>query len=275
MSCLIYRCIWNRSLNVWFIFVFVTWEVGVANLKCFILKFWVNEWECHVTRISSVSTCISQCICNISIVICDVAWKRDIAFTSFDSTSEGFRTIRLLDDTQINIRLLWKITFNRWTIYWKCCVVIKIGFIASWLIRFKELPNTKSITTFIWVQGITRLVEVCIFNRCTVRIWNSWYSGFRTFSICRNWCQLCWDCWCTINSCVSFKTCCCQCCHHIIHWLAQSFALISIGLSSCISVCQLISCCQFWLNFSNSIIDCFFLLCILMVRRIFFCDFVQ
>ena len=232
MSCLIYRCIWNRSLNVWFIFVFVTWEVGITNLKCFILKIWVNEWECHVTRISSVSTCISQCICNIRIVICDVTWKRDIAFTSFDSTSEGFRTIRLLDDTQVNIRLYWKITFNRWTIYWKCCVVIKIGFLASWLIRFKELPYTKCVTVSIWIQRVTCFVKGRIFNSCTVWFRDNWRSSYRPVTFSWDWCQLCINCWCSINSGVPFKTCGFQGCHHIIYWLAQTCTLISVWLSS-------------------------------------------
>ena len=59
VSCLINCCIRNRSLNVWLVFVFVTWVVGITNLKSFILKVSVDQWEGYVTWISSVSTCVS------------------------------------------------------------------------------------------------------------------------------------------------------------------------------------------------------------------------
>ena len=59
VSCLISFRIRNRSLNVWFVFIFVTWVVGITNLKCFVLKVSIYQWEGYVTWISSVSTCIS------------------------------------------------------------------------------------------------------------------------------------------------------------------------------------------------------------------------
>ena len=99
VSSLISFRIRNRSLNIWFIFIFVTWVVGITNLKCFILKVIVYQWEGYVTWISSVSTCISQSICYIRVIVCDVVWKRDIAFTSMNSTCVSFWTIRFLHNT--------------------------------------------------------------------------------------------------------------------------------------------------------------------------------
>ena len=230
MSCLINCCIRDRSLNVWFVFAFVTWEVGVADLKCFILKVRVDQWEGYVTWISSVSTCVSQSIGYIRVVVCDVAWKRDIAFSSMNSTSVSFCTIRLLHNTQVNIWVSWKATSDGWTVYCKSSVVIKVCFSSSSVICFKELPYTKSIAISIWIQSVTRFIESCIFNRCTIRIWNNWVSIDATSSACWDWSQLCSYCWCTINSCIPIETCILQGCHHIIYWLVQAWSLLSIWL---------------------------------------------
>ena len=99
VSCLISFRIRNRSLNVLFVFTLVTWVVSIKDLKCFILKVRIYQWEGYVTWISSVSTCISQSICYIRVIVCDVVWKRDIAFTSMNSTCVSFWTIRFLHNT--------------------------------------------------------------------------------------------------------------------------------------------------------------------------------
>ena len=258
VSCLLSNCIRNRSLNVWLVFIFVTWVVGVANLKSFILKVSVDQWEGHVTWISSVSTCVSQSIGYIRVIVCDVAWKRDIAFSSTNGTCISFSTIRLLHNTQMYIWVSWKVTSDGWTVYWKSSVVIKISLIARSMICLKELPYTKGITICVWIQGVTSLVESSIFNRCTIRICNGWNCS--SISACWDWSQLCIDCWGTIYSSVTSKACCSQGCHHVIYWLAQTFALISVCLRWCIRIDQAVACCQFSLNFSDGRIKCCFLL---------------
>ena len=141
----------NRSLNVWFIFIFVTWVVGITNLKCFVLKVSVDQWEGYVTWISSVSTCVSQSIGYIRVIVCDVAWKRDIAFSSTNGTCISFSPIRFLHNTQMYIWVSWKVTSNGWTVYWKSSVVIKISLISRSMICLKELPYTKGITICVWI----------------------------------------------------------------------------------------------------------------------------
>ena len=151
MSCLINCSIRDRSLNVWFVFAFVTWEVGVADLKCFILKVRIYQWEGHVTWISSVSTCVSQSVRYIRVVVCDVTWKWDIAFSSFEGTSVYFWSIRFLHNTQVNIWVSRKATSDGWTVYCKSSIVIKVCFSFSSVVRFKELPYTKGITICVWI----------------------------------------------------------------------------------------------------------------------------
>ena len=257
VSCLLSNCIRNRSLNVWLVFIFVTWVVGVANLKSFILKVSVDQWEGYVTWISSVSTCVSQSIGYIRVIVCDVAWKRDIAFSSTNGTCISFSTIRFLHNTQMYIWVSWKATSDGWTVYWKSSVVIKISLIARSMICLKELPYTKGITICVWIQGVTSLVESSIFNVCAIRICNDW--NCRSISACWNRCQLSIDCWSTIHCCITSKACCSQSCHHVIYWLAQAFALVCVWLSWSISVDQAVACCQFCLNFSDGSIKCCFL----------------
>ena len=257
MSCLINCCIRNRSLNVWLVFVFITWVVCITNLKCFILKVRIYQWEGNVSWISAVSTFISQSVGYIRVVVGDVAWKWDIAFTRFDCTSVNFWTIRLLNDTQVNIWVSWKATSDGRTIYWKSSIVIKVCFSPSSVVRLKELPYTESETISVWIQSITRFIESCIFNRCTVRICNNW--NCRSISACWDWWQLCWNSWSTIYCCIASKSCCSQGCHHVIYWLAQTFALVCVWLSWSISVDQAVACCQFCLNFSDGSIKCCFL----------------
>ena len=151
VSCLLSNCIRNRSLNVWLVFIFVTWVVGITNLKCFILKVSVDQWEGYVTWITSVSTSVSQGIGYIRVVVSDVAWKRDIAFSSFEGTCISFSTIRFLHNTQMYIWVSWKATSDGWTVYWKSSVVIKISLIARSMICLKELPYTKGITICVWI----------------------------------------------------------------------------------------------------------------------------
>ena len=134
VSCLINCSIRNRSLNVWLVFIFVTWVVGITDLKCFILKVSVYQWEGHVTWISSVSTCVSQSVGYIRVVVCDVAWKGNIAFSSTNGTCISFSTIRFLHNTQMYIWVSWKVTSDGWTVYWKRSIVIKISLIARSMI---------------------------------------------------------------------------------------------------------------------------------------------
>ena len=275
VSCLISFSIRNRSLNVWLVFIFVTWVVCITNLKSFILKVRVDQWEGHVTWISSVSSCVCQSVRYIRVVVCDVAWKWDIAFSSFEGTSVSFCTIRFLHDTQVNIWVSWKATSDSRTIYCKSSVVIKVCFSSSSVICFKELPYTKSIAISIWIQSVTRFIESCIFNRCTIRIWNNWVSIDATSSACWDWCQLCWNCWRAINSCIPIETCILQGCHHIIYWLAQAFSLLSIWLWFYFRIARSFFCWQFSLNFCNSLFDSSFLLFILMGWSIFFCYLIQ
>ena len=273
MSCLINCCIRNRSLNVWLVFTLVTWVVGITNLKCFILKVSIYQWEGNVTWISSVSTCISQGVRYIRVVVCDVAWKRDVAFPSFDCTSVNFWTVRFLNDTQVNIWISWKATCDCRTVYWKSSVVIKVCFSTSSVVCFKELPYTKSKAISVWIQSITCFVKGWIFNRCTVRICNNWNCS--SISACWDWRQLSWNCWSTVYCCVSSKSCCSQGCHHVIYWLAQTFALISIRLSWCIRVDQAVACCQFCLNFSDCCIKSSFLFWCWNSCWVVACDLVQ
>ena len=260
VSCLIGFCIRNRSLNVLFVFTFVTRIVSITDLKCFILKVSINQWEGHVTWISSVSSCVCQSVRYIRVIVGDVAWKRDVAFSSFDCTSEYFWTIRFLHNTQVNIWISWKATCDSWTVNCKCSVVIKVCFRTSSVVSFKELPYTESKAICVWIQSITSFVEGCIFNRCTIRIWNNWVSIDATSSACWDWSQLCWNGWSTIHCCITSKACCSQGCHHVIYWLAQTFALVCVWLSGCISIDQAVACCQFCLNFSDGRIKCCFLL---------------
>ena len=260
VSCLISFSIRNRSLNVLFVFTLVTWVVSITDLKCFILKVSIYQWEGNVTWISSVSSCVCQSVSYIRVIVCDVAWKWDIAFSRFDCTSVNFWTIRLLNDTQVNIWVSWKATCDCWTVYWKCSVVIKVCFSTSSVVCFKELPYTESETISVWIQSITSFIEGCIFNRCTISIWNNWVSIYTTSSACWDWCQLCWNSWSTIHCCVTSKACCSQGCHHVIYWLAQAFALVCVCLRWCIGIDQAVACCQFSLNFRNCRIKCCFLL---------------
>ena len=275
VGCLISFRIRNRSLNVWFIFIFVTWVVGITNLKCFVLKVSVNQWEGYVTWICSVSTCISQSICYIRVIVCDVARKRNVAFTSMNSTCVCFCPIRFLHNTQVYIWGSWEATSDGWTIYCKSSVVVVISLIARILICFKELPYTKCIAISVWIQSITRFIESCIFNRCTIRIWNNWGCSYTTSSACWDWSQLCWNCWSTVYCCVSSKSCCSQCCHHVIYWLAQTFALVCVWLSWSISVDQVVACCQFCLNFSDGSFNCCFLFWCWNSCWVVACDLVQ
>ena len=275
VSCLINCSIRNRSLNVWLVFVFVTWVVGITDLKCFVLKVSIYQWEGYVTWISSISTCVSQSIGYIRVIVCDVAWKRDIAFTSMNSTSVSFCTIRFLHNTQVNIWVSWKATSDGRTVYWKSSIIIKVCFRTSSMVCFKELPYTKCIAISVWIQSITRFIESCIFNRCTVRICNNWVSIYTTSSACWDWCQLSWNCWSTVYSCVSSKSCCSQGCHHVIYWLAQTFALVCVWLSWSISVDQAVACCQFCLNFSDGSFNCCFLFWCWNSCWVVACDLVQ
>ena len=151
VSCLISFSIRNRSLNVWFIFTFVTWVVGITNLKCFILKVRIYQWEGYVTWISSVSSCVCQSVRYIRVVVCDVTWKWDIAFSSFEGTSVDFWSIRFLHNTQVNIWISWKATSDSWTIYCKSSIIIKVCFSSSSVVGFKELPYTESETISVWI----------------------------------------------------------------------------------------------------------------------------
>ena len=259
VSCLISFRIRNRSLNVLFVFTLVTWVVGITDLKCFILKVRIYQWEGYVTWISSVSRCVCQSVGYIRVVVGDVAWKWDIAFSSMNSTSVSFCTIRLLNDTQVNIWVSWKATCDCWTVHWKCSVVIKVCFSTSSVVCFKELPYTESETICVWIQSITSFIEGCIFNRCTICIWDNRLSSYTTRSRCWDWCQLSWNCWSTVYCCVSSKSCCSQGCHHVIYWLAQTFALVCVWLSWSIGIDQAVACCQFCLNFSDGSFKCCFL----------------
>ena len=273
MSCLINCSIRNRSLNVWLVFTYVTWVVGITDLKCFILKVSIYQWEGNVTWISSVSTFVSQSVSYIRVVVSDVIWKWDVAFSSFDCTSVNFWTVRFLNDTQVNIWVSWKATRDGWTIYCKSSIVIKVCFSASSVVCFKELPYTESKAICVWIQSITSFVKGWIFNRCTVRICNNWNCS--SISACWDWCQLCINCWRTIYCCVTSKSCCSQSCHHVIYWLAQAFALLSVWLSWSISVDQAVACCQFCLNFSDSGIKCCFLFWGWNSSWVVSCDLVQ
>ena len=258
MSCLINCCIRNRSLNVLFVFTFITRIVSITDLKCFILKLRIYQWEGNVSWISAVSTCISQSVGYIRVVVCDVAWKWDVAFSRFEGTSVDFWSIRFLHDTQVNIWISWKTTSDGRTIYCKSSIVIKVCFRTSRMVCFKELPYTESETISVWIQSIARLAEGCILNRCTVRICNNW--NCRSISACWDWWQLSWNCWSTVYCCVSSKSCCSQGCHHVIYWLAQTFALVCVCLRWSIRIDQAVACCQFSLNFSDGRIKCCFLL---------------
>ena len=259
VSCLISFRIRNRSLNVLFVFTLVTWVVGITDLKCFILKVSIYQWESYVTWISSVSTRVCQSIGYIRVVVCDVAWKWDVAFSRFDGTSVNFWSIRFLHNTQVNIWISGKATSDSWTVYCKSSIIIKVCFSSSSVVRFKELPYTKSEAISVWIQSITCFVKGCIFNRCTIRIWDNWVSIYTTSSACWDWCQLSRNCWSTIHCCITSKACCSQGCHHIVYWLAQAFALVCVWLSWSISVDQAVACCQFCLNFSDGSIKCCFL----------------
>ena len=273
VSCLINCCIRNRSLHVLFVFTFVTRIVGITNLKCFVLKLRIYQWEGHVTWISSVSTSVCQCVRYIRVVVGDVAWKRNVAFSCFDRTSVYFWTIRFLHNTQVHIWISWKATRDGWTVYCKSSVIIKVCFGTSWMICFKELPYTKSIAIRIRIQSITRFVEGYIFNCCTIRICNDWNCC--SISACWDWSQLCIDCWSTIHCCVTSKSCCSQGCHHVIYWLAQTFALVCVWLSWSISVDQAVACCQFCLNFSDGSFKCCFLFWCWNSCWVVACDLVQ
>ena len=265
MSCLINCCIRNRSLNVLFVFVFVTWVVGITNLKCFILKFSVYQWEGNVSWISTVSTCVSQGVSYIRVVVGDVAWKWDVAFTSMDGTCEYFWTIRFLHNAQVNIWISWKATSDSRTVYCKSSIVVKVCFSPSWMICFKELPYTESETISVWIQSIARLVKGCIFDCCTVRICNNW--NCRSISTCWDWWQLCSNCCNTVNYWVTSETVVCDLSQHIINSVTKTFTLFCIGSVCCWCSKQccwfsdfFLNCCDSCLNFSFSSCVCQFCL---------------
>ena len=233
VSCLISFRIRNRSLNVWFIFIFVTWVIGITNLKCFVLKVSVYQWEGYVTWISSVSTCVSQSIGYIRVIVCDVAWKRDVAFSSFEGTSVNFWSIRFLHNTQVNIWISWKATSDSWTVYWKCSVVIKVCFSSSSVVSFKELPYTESKAISIWIQSIACFVEGCIFDCCTVRIWDNWVSIYITSSACWDWCQLCSNCCNTVNYWVPCEAVVSDLSHHVVNSVTKALTLFCVSSVCC------------------------------------------
>ena len=271
-SCLVHLSWWYTYLDIWFSFALVCWCQIVIHLSNGLSK--QNVFVILDNSIYSCWTTIIWLIIN-KVWIVFIGWKiTKIHFFTrkrwVQSCISNFITSIFINKSNVNIWIIWTLSF----VYWQSNIIISIVLLVIWF----KVPNTKCHTVSTWICRIT-CWNACSFvckcrSICIVHTWSYTYTCWKCVWSC-NCIQLCRNCWCTIDSCVPFKTCCYQCCHHVIHWLAQSFALISIGLSSCIRICQLISCCQFWLNFSNSIIDCFFLLCILMVRRIFFCDFVQ
>ena len=272
VSCLISFSIRNRSLNVLFVFTLVTWVVSITDLKCFILKVSIYQWEGNVTWISSVSSCVCQSVSYIRVIVCDVAWKWDIAFSRFDCTSVNFWTIRLLNDTQVNIWVSWKATCDCWTVYWKCSVVIKVCFSTSSVVCFKELPYTESETICVWIQSITSFIEGCIFNRCTISIWNNWVSIYTTSSACWDWCQLCSNCCNTVNYWVTCEAVVSDLSHHVVNSVTKSLTLFCVSSVCCWCSKQ---CCwfsNFFLNCCDSSLDFSFSSCISQLSLVIFSD---
>ena len=270
MSCLINCCIRNRSLNVWLVFVFITWVVCITNLKCFILKVRIYQWEGNVSWISAVSTFISQSVGYIRVVVGDVAWKWDIAFSRFDCTSVNFWTIRLLNDTQVNIWVSWKATSDCRTVYWKSSIVIKVCFSPSSVVCLKELPYTESETISVWIQSIARLIKGCIFDCCTVRICNNW--NCRSISTCWDWWQLCSNCCNTVNYWVTCEAVVSDLSHHVVNSVTKALTLFCVSSVCCWRSNQ---CCwfsNFFLNCCDSSLDFSFSSCISQLSLVIFSD---
>ena len=186
------------------------------------------------------------------------------------SCISNFITCILIHQTYINIRIIWAICLINWQSHIIVCVVV--------LVIWFKIPNTKCHAICSRVSCISWRNRLCTI--CKAR--TIWISHSRS---CINTCwkciwsrdsiQLCWNCWSTVYCCVTSKSCCSQGCHHVIYWLAQTFALVCVWLSWSISVDQAVACCQFCLNFSDGSFKCCFLFWCWNSCWVVACDLVQ
>ena len=257
VSCLAHLSWWNTNFNVWFAFSLVSWCQVVIHLFS---RF--GEWNISVVFNNDIHTCrttISWCII-YKVWIISLRWKvsKIYFFTSVgwrQSCTCNFTSCILIYQAYINIRIVCASCL----INWQCHIIVCVVILVIWF----KIPNTKCHTICCWVSCVSRR-NACRFvcKCCTISIVHTW-SCVNTCCKCiwsSDWCQLSWNCWSTIYCCVSSKSCRSQGCHHVIYWLAQTFALVCVWLSWSIRIDQAVACCQFCLNFSDGSIKCCFLL---------------
>ena len=259
MSCLIHLSWWYSNFNVRFLFTLVSRCKVVIDLLCLVIK--TTRIQIFIVLDNDIDTrWISICRSIINKVwIVFLTWKvTKVDFFSGNSITQccirNFTTSCFINQTN---KYIW-IWCTICLVYRQCNVVVFVVKLVVW----RKIPNTKCQTTWSWVSCVSwrdRLCTIC--KARTVWIWHSWsYSNTRWICAwCSNSIQLRINCWSTIYCCVTSKSCRSQGCHHVIYWLAQTFALISISLSWCIRVDQAVACCQFCLNFSDGSIKCCFL----------------
>ena len=256
MSCLIHLSWWYTDLYVWFSLTLVGRCQVVVYLFCSISE--CNIFILFDNHINTCRTTIGWSIVYKIWVVC-IRWKiTKVYFFTRVSWSQccicNFASCILVYQTNINIRIVCACCLINWQSYIVICVI-------SLVVRFK-VPNTECQTIWGWVSWVTWRNCSRFISKCrSIGIVHSWS--------CVNTCckrvrsrdsiQLCWNCWSAVYCCVSSKSCCSQGCHHVIYWLAQTFALVCVWLSWSISVDQAVACCQFCLNFSDSSFKCCFL----------------
>ena len=275
MSCLIHLSWWYSNFNVRFLFTLVSRCKVVIDLLCLVIK--TTRIQIFIVLDNDIDTrWISICRSIINKVwIVFLTWKvTKVDFFSGNSITQccirNFTTSWFINQTN---KYIW-ICCTICLVYRQCDVIVFVVKLVVW----RKIPNTKCQTTWSWVSCISwrdSLGTIC--KGRTVWIWHSWrYTNTRW--ICAwssNSIQLCVNCWSTIYCCVTSKSCCSQGCHHVIYWLAQTFALLSVWLSWSISVDQAVACCQFCLNFSDCCIKCCFLFWSWNSSWVVSCDLVQ
>ena len=272
VSCLVHLSWWHPNLYVWFRFTLIGRCQVVVYLFCIVS-------ECYIfilldNHIHTCRTTVCRSIIN-KVWIVSISWKvTKVYFFTWVSWSQccccNFITCWFINQTNINIWIVCACCLIKWQSHVIVCII-------SLIVRLK-VPNTKCQTIWSWVSWVSCRNCSWLVSKCrTVSIVHTW-SCVNTCCKCiwsSDWCQLSWNCWSTVYSCVSSKSCCSQGCHHVIYWLAQTFALVYVWLSWSISVDQAVACCQFCLNFSDGSFNCCFLFWCWNSCWVVACDLVQ
>ena len=256
VSCLVHLSWWHPNLYVWFRFTLIGWCQVVIYLFCIVSK--CNIFILFDNGIHTCRTTVGRSIVNKVWIVFVSRKVTKVYFFTWVSRGQcctcNFASCILIHQTHINIWIVCACCL----INWQCHIIVCVICLVVWL----KVPNTECQTIWSWVCWVSCRNCSWLVSKCrTVSIVHTW-SCVNTCCKCiwsSDWSQLCWNCWSTIDCCITSKACCSQGCHHVIYWLAQTFALVCVWLSGCISIDQAVACCQFCLNFSDGSFKCCFL----------------